>query len=139
MKVKIMDYETAKAKVLAREQNPYIANERNVYGIDKTWAGWGQVRDVYKGTDYANNVFRDVEDGYDFPTYLIADVTAKDVLRYGEIIINEEIYDYCRVKAYDEPVCVRLRVISYYNGSLYWLKQEDGEVVEFKEIGLAME
>ena len=139
MKVKIMDYETAKAEVLAREQNPYIANERNVYGVDKTWAGWGQVRDVYKGTDYANNVFRDVEDGYDFPTYLIADVTAKDVLRYGEIIINEEIYDYCRVKAYDEPVCVRLRVISYYNGSLYWLKQEDGEVVEFKEIGLAME
>ena len=139
MKVKIMDYETAKAKVLAREQNPCIANERHVYGVDKTWAGWGQVRDVYKGTDYANNVFRDVEDGYDFPTYLIADVTAKDVLRYGEIIINEEIYDYCRVKAYDEPVCVRLRVISYYNGSLYWLKQEDGEVVEFKEIGLAME
>ena len=139
MKAKIMDYETAKAEVLAREQNPYIANERNVYGVDKTWEGWGQVRDVYKGTDYANNVFRDVEDGYDFPTYLIADVTAKDVLRYGEIIINEEIYDYCRVKAYDEPVCVRLRVISYYNGSLYWLKQEDGEVVEFKEIGLAME
>ena len=139
MKVKIMDYETAKAEVLAREQNPYIANERHVYGVDKTWEGWGQVRDVYKGTDYANNVFRDVEDGYDFPTYLIADVTAKDVLRYGEIIINEEIYDYCRVKDYDEPVCVRLRVISYYNGSLYWLKQEDGEVVEFKEIGLAME
>ena len=133
MKVKIMDYETAKAEVLAREQNPHIANERHVYGVDKTWAGWGQVRDVYKGLDY----FRDVEDGFDFPNYLIVDVTPKDVLRYGEIIIDEEIYDYCRVKAYDEPVCVRLRVISY-NGSLYWLKQEDGEVVEFKEIGLAM-
>ena len=140
MKVKIMDYETAKAEVLARENNnPYLANDRTVWGVSHCWEGWGQVRDVYKGTDYANNVFRDVEDGYDFPTYLIADVTAKDVLRYGEIIINEEIYDYCRVKAYDEPVCVRLRVISYYNGSLYWLKQEDGEVVEFKEIGLAME
>ena len=133
MKVKIMDYETAKAEVLARENNPYIANDKHVYGVDRTWKGWGQVRDVYKGLDY----FRDVEDGFDFPTYLIADVTPKDVLRYGEIIINEEIYDYCRVKAYDEPVCVRLRIISY-NGSLYWLKQEDGEIVEFKEIGLAM-
>ena len=67
MKVKIMDYETAKAEVLAREQNPCIANERHVYGVDKTWAGWGQVRDVYKHIDY----FLDVEDGYEFPLYLI--------------------------------------------------------------------
>ena len=133
MKVKIMDYETAKAEVLARTQNPKLANDRMVWGVDKTWEGWGQVRDVYKGLDY----FRDVEDNFDFPNYLIANITAKDVLRYGEIIIDEEIYDYCRVKAYDEPVCVRLRVISY-NGSLYWLKQKDGEIVEFKEIGLAM-
>ena len=133
MKVKIMDYETAKAEVLVREQNPCIANDRRVWGVDKTWEGWGQVRDVYKGMDY----FHDIEDNFDFPNYLIANITAKDVLRYGEIIIDEEIYDYCRVKAYDEPVCVRLRVISY-NGSLYWLKQKDGEIVEFKEIGLAM-
>ena len=121
MKVKIMDYETAKAEVLAREQNPCLANNKHVWGVDKTWEGWGQVRDVYKGLDY----FRDVEDGYDFPTYLIADVTAKDVLRYGEIIISEEIYN------------IRLRVISY-NDSLYWLTQEEGQVIEFKEIGLAM-
>ena len=133
MKVKIMDYETAKAEVLARTQNPKLANDRMVWGVDKTWEGWGQVGDVYKGMDY----FHDIEDNFDFPNYLIANITAKDVLRYGEIIIDEEIYDYCRVKAYDEPVCVRLRVISY-NGSLYWLKQKDGEIVEFKEIGLAM-
>ena len=133
MKVKIMDYETAKAEVLAREGNSYIANDRHVYGVDRTWEGWGQVRDIYKNT----NSFYDVKDNYELPNYLIANITAKDVLRYGEIIINEEIYDYCRVKAYDEPVCVRLRIISY-NGSLYWLKQEDGEVVEFKEISLAI-
>lgn len=133
MKVKIMDYETAKAEVSVRENNPYIANDKHVYGVDRTWEGWGQVRDIYKNLDY----FCDVEDGFELPNYLITDVTPKDVLRYGEIIIDEKIYDYCRVKAYDEPVCVRLRVISY-NGSLYWLKQEDGEVIEFKEIGLAM-
>ena len=73
MKVKIMDYETAKTKVLAIEQNPKLANDR-VWGVDKTWAGWGQVRDIEKRFD---NSFCDVEDGYIFPLYLIADATPR--------------------------------------------------------------
>lgn len=126
MKVKIMDYETAKAEVLAREQNPHIANERHVYGVDKTWAGWGQVRDVYK---YVSS-FRDVEDGYDLPLYLIDKVTDKDVLRYGEII-NDESF------ALSDGQNVRIRIISY-NDYIYYHKMADGEVVDFKPIGLVL-
>ena len=126
MKVKIMDYETAKAEVLAREQNPYIANERHVYGVDKTWAGWGQVRDVYKCIKY----FRDVEDGYEFPLYLIDKVTDKDVLRYGEIINDESFVLYSGQN-------VRIRIISY-NDYIYYHKMADGEVVDFKPIGLTL-
>ena len=126
MKVKIMDYETAKAKVLAREQNPCIANERHVYGVDKTWAGWGQVRDVSKSIGY----FRDVEDGYDFPLYLIDKVTDKDVLRYGEIINDESFVLYSGQN-------VRIRIISY-NDYIYYHKMADGEVVDFKPIGLVL-
>ena len=124
MKVKIMDYETAKAKVLAREQNPCIANEKHVYGVDKTWEGWGQVRDVYKNLDY----FHDAEDGFELPNYLITDVSPEDVLRYGEVIINEEFVEYGSI---------RIRIISY-GGSIYYHKMVNGDVVEFKEIGLAM-
>ena len=126
MKVKIMDYETAKAKVLAREQNPHNANERYVYGVDKTWAGWGQVRDVYKRIGY----FRDVEDGFDFPLYLIDKVTDKDVLRYGEIINDESFVLYSGQN-------VRIRIISY-NDYIYYHKMIDGEVVDFKSIGLVL-
>ena len=126
MKVKIMDYETAKAEVLAREQNPCIANERHVYGVDKTWAGWGQVRDVYK---YVSS-FRDVEDGYDFPLYLIDKITDKDVLRYGEIINDESFVLYSGQN-------VRIRIISY-NDYIYYHKMADGEVVDFKSIGLVL-
>ena len=126
MKVKIMDYETAKAEVLAREQNPYIANEMHVYGIDKTWAGWGQVRDVSKRIDY----FRDAEDGYDLPLYLIDKVTDKDVLRYGEVINNESFVLYGGQN-------VRIRIISY-NDYIYYHKMADGEVVDFKPIGLVL-
>ena len=126
MKAKIMDYETAKAEVLAREQNPYIANERNVYGVDKTWVGWGQVRDVYKHI----SGFRDVEDGFDFPLYLIDKVTDKDVLRYGEII-NDESF------VLSDGQNVRIRIISY-NDYIYYHKMADGKVVDFKPIGLTL-
>ena len=127
MKVKIMDYETAKAEVLAREQNPYIANETHVYGVDKTWAGWGQVRDIEKRFD---NSFCDVEDGYVFPLYLIDKITDKDVLRYGEIISDESFVLYSGQN-------VRIRIISY-NDYIYYHKMADGEVVDFKSIGLVL-
>ena len=126
MKVKIMDYKTAKAEVLAREQNPHIANERYVYGVNKTWAGWGQVRDVSKRIGY----FRDVEDGFDFPLYLIDKVTDKDVLRYGEVINDESFVLYSGQN-------VRIRIISY-NDHIYYHKMANGEVVDFKPIGLVL-
>ena len=126
MKAKIMDYETAKTKVLAEEQNPYYANDKTVWGVDKTWAGWGQVRDVYKHIGY----FRDVEDGFDFPLYLIDKVTDKDVLRYGEIINDESFVLYSGQN-------VRIRIISY-NDYIYYHKMADGEVVDFKPIGLTL-
>ena len=123
MKVKIMDYETAKAEVLARE--PYrgnLANDNFVWGVEKSWAGWGQVRDVYKGIKY----FRDVEDGYAFPLYLIDKVTDKDALRYGEIINDESFVLYSGQN-------IRIRIISY-NDCTYYHKMADGEIVDFKPI-----
>ena len=126
MKVKIMDYGTAKAKVLARERNPKLANDRMVWGVDRTWAGWGQVRDVYKAIKY----FRDVEDSYDLPLYLIDKVTDKDVLRYGEVINDESYVLYSGQN-------VRIRIISY-NDYIYYHKMADGEVVDFKSIGFVL-
>ena len=127
MKVKIMDYETAKAEVLARERNPELVNDRMVWGVDKTWAGWGQVRDIEKRFD---NSFCDVEDGYVFPSYLIDEITDKDVLRYGEII-NDESF------VLSDGQNVRIRIFSY-NDYIYYHKMADGEVVDFKPIGLVL-
>ena len=126
MKAKIMDYETAKAEVLTRERNPELANDTLVWGVDKSWAGWGQVRDVYKEIKY----FCDVEDGYDFPLYLIDEVAPEDVLRYGEIITDESYHLYSGQN-------IRIRIISY-NDHIYYHKMVDGEVVDFKPIGLVL-
>ena len=126
MKVKIMDYETAKAEVLAKEQNPCYANDKTVWGGSKSWAGWGQVRDVYNGINY----FCDVEDGYKFPLYLIDEVTDKDVLRYGEIINDESFVLYSGQN-------VRIRIFSH-NNYIYYHKMVDGKVVDFKPIGFGV-
>ena len=127
MKVKIMDYETAKAEVLAREQEPRLANDKMVWGVDNTWAGWGQVRDIEKRFD---NSFCDVEDGYVFPLYLIDKVTDKDELRYGEIISDESFI-------LSDGQNIRIRIISY-NDYIYYHKMADGEIVDFKPIGLVL-
>ena len=127
MKAKIMDYETAKAEVLAREQDSYYADDKTVLGVNKTWAGWGQVRDIEKRFD---NSFCDVEDGYVFPSYLIDEITDKDALRYGEIINDESFVLYSGQN-------VRIRIISY-NDYIYYHKMADGEVVDFKPIGLVL-
>ena len=127
MKAKIMDYETAKAKVLAREQEPRLANDKMVWGVDNTWAGWGQVRDIEKRFD---NSFCDVEDGYVFPSYLIDEITNKDVLRYGEIISDESFI-------LSDGQNIRIRIFSY-NDYIYYHKMTDGEVVDFKPIGLVL-
>ena len=127
MKVKIMDYETAKAEVLARKQNPCYINDKMVLGVSKSWAGWGQVRDIEKRFD---NSFCDVEDGYVFPLYLIDKVIDKDVLRYGEIISDESFVLYSGQN-------VRIRIFSY-NYYIYYIKMADGEVVDFKPIGLTL-
>ena len=126
MKAKIMDYETAKAEVLAREQKPRIANEIYVYGVDRAWEGWGQVRDVYKNLDY----FHDVEDCFELPNYLIADATPEDVLRYGEIIVNEQV-------VLNGDCHIYICIISY-NGSIYYCRIVDDRIVKCEEIGLAM-
>ena len=126
MKLKIMDYENAKDKVLDREQKTRLDNDKMIRGVDKTWAGWGQVKDVYKHI----SGFRDVEDGYDLPLYLIDKVTDKDVLRYGEIINDESFVLYSGQN-------VRIRIISY-NDYIYYHKMADGEVVDFKSIGLVL-
>ena len=128
MKVKIMDYETAKAEVLAREhREPYVAelaNDNFVWGVSKSWAGWGQVRDIYKNI----NGFSDVEDGFEFPLYLIDEVALEDVLRYGEII-NDESF------VLSDGQNVRIRIISY-NDCIYYHKMADGEIEEFKKVGV---
>lgn len=54
-----------------------------------------------------------------------------DVLRYSTILTDDELYDRCDEMA----ACVRIRVVNYDN-SIYYIKMINGEVEEFKKIGI---
>lgn len=52
-------------------------------------------------------------------------------LRYGTVLIDDNFYDRC-----DEMASyIRVRIISY-QGEIYYHKMIDGEVVEFKKVGV---
>lgn len=54
-----------------------------------------------------------------------------DVLRYGMILTNDNLIHTCK----DEGDYVRIRIIAC-DGIVYYHKMLDGEVVEFKKVGI---
>ena len=56
---------------------------------------------------------------------------ADDVLHYGTILTDDELYDRCD----DMAINVRVRIVSC-QGSLYYIKMVNGEIIEFKKVGV---
>lgn len=56
-----------------------------------------------------------------------------DVLRYGTILTDDSFHHYYE----DEDILafVRIRLVSY-EGGIYYIKMVNGEVVEFKKVGV---
>lgn len=54
-----------------------------------------------------------------------------DVLRYGTTLTNDELFDCCD----DMAAEVRIRLVSY-ESVIYYIKMINGEVEEFKEVGV---
>ena len=53
-----------------------------------------------------------------------------DVLRYGTILTDDELFNRCD----DMAAEVRIRLFSYEN-TIYYIKMINGEVEEFKKVG----
>lgn len=56
---------------------------------------------------------------------------ADGILRYGTILTDDELFDRCD----DMAAEVRIRLFSYEN-AIYYIKMINGEVVEFKKVGV---
>ena len=60
-------------------------------------------------------------------------VTADDVLRYGEVLTNDMVFDGLKGKSVLDIDWIRIRTISYDN-RIFYHKMANGEVVKFKEL-----
>ncbi len=130
MKMRLMTFDEA-YKALS-EAYPMSANltNKSLFGIGKKSIPWGKKVEVDINT---------LRNGY-IPTYALNgllvpacvfkadDESPNDVLRYGTILTDDELWD-------EMDACVRIKIVSYKQ-TVYYVKMINGEVVEFKKVGV---
>ena len=142
MKMRLMTFDEAcKACV---EAYPISANliNKTLLGIEKESIPWGKKVEVDINTlsngcipTYELNgffvptcVFK-VDDGnLDDDESLDKESIANDILRYGIILTDDELWD-------ETDACVRIKIVSYEQ-AIYYVKMVNGEIVEFKRVGI---
>lgn len=96
-----------------------------------------QVIEVDTVTSYIPNYTLASEEGYTFESFCLSDwckvVTPDDVLRYGEVLTDDELHYELKGHVTRCPIHKRIRTISYDN-RIFYHKMVNGEVVEFKEL-----
>ena len=138
MKVRIKPWDEAVKAALASSDDWYSENDgalgdESIFGIGRRVGQCGKVVHGYKKNDYfyADNDFLyplcivDEEDVYDTPP------TSDDLLRYGQVITDEMLYDNCE---FGIARCVRIRLIAY-ESELYYHKMTDGVLMECRHVG----
>lgn len=121
MKVKLKSWDDA---VQVGKQNRYYGvydGVECVYGFSMNELPWGEYVDVDCAIGELTRI----------PNCLF-DYDNADILRYGEIITDDELYDFFNKQEEN----VRIRLISY-GGFVWYHKMVDGDMVECRKVGRA--
>lgn len=96
-----------------------------------------QVIEVDAVTSYIPNYTLVSEEGYTFESFCLGDwrkvVTPVDVLRYGEVLTDDELHYELKGHVTICPIHKRIRTIRY-ESRIFYYRMINGEVVEFKEL-----
>lgn len=140
MKMCLMTFDEAR-KVYGREYPTGIDFfDGDIFGLRKDSIPWGENVEVDIETlDSSNNLSTYELNGFFVPTcvFKIDDAnldkepSADDVLRHGVILTDDELFDRCD----DMAAEVRIRLFSY-ESAIYYVKMVNGEVEEFKKVGV---
>ena len=140
MKVRIKPWDEAVEAALAddEEQDVWDVNtdDNSIFAITRQAGSWGKIVSGYR----AGKIFR-ADDNFSYPLCVVdkikPDASELDVLRYGEVITNDQFYT-INSEMDRRPVIgdVRIRLITYC-GKLYYHKIVDGEVIDYYSVGIA--
>ena len=142
MKMRLMTFDEACEACV--EAYPMSANfiNRTLLGIEKESIPWGKKVEVDINTlsngcipTYELNgffiptcVFKTDDENLDDDGSLDKESIANDILRYGTILTDDELWD-------ETDACVRIKIVSYEQ-TVYYVKMINGEAVEFKKVGV---
>lgn len=130
MKMRLMTFDEA-YKALG-EAYPMLANltNKSLLGIEKKSIPWGKKVEVDINT-LSNGYIPTYElNGFLVPACVFKadDANPNDVFRYGIILTDDELWD-------ETDACVRIKIVSYEQ-AVYYVKMVNGEIVEFKRVGV---
>ena len=115
-----------------REAYPMSVNltNKSLLGIGKKSIPWGKKVEVNINTLSNGHIPTYALNGFLVPTCVFKadDANPNDVLRYGIILTDDELWD-------EMDACVRIKIVSYEQ-TVYYVKMINGEVVEFKKVGV---
>lgn len=130
MKMRLMTFDEACEAV--REAYPVSANliNKSLLGIGKKSIPWGKKVEVDINTLSNGYIPAYAFNGFFVPACVFKadDANLNDVLRYGTILTDDKLFDRWAAE-------VRIRLFSYGN-VIYYVKMINGEVEEFKKVGV---
>lgn len=136
MKMRLMTFD--EACEACREAYPMSANliNKSLLGIGKKSIPWGKKVEVDINT-LSNGYIPTYElNGFLVPTCafkvddesLDKESIANDIFRYGTILTDDELWD-------ETDAYIRIKIVSYEQ-TVYYVKMVNGEVVNFKKVGV---
>lgn len=134
MKMRLMTFDEACKTRDEKYLTESSSTKEYVFGIGKDAIPWGENVEVNIKTFYDNNKLPTYTlNGFFVPTcmFKVDNANPNDVLRYGIILTNDELFDRCD----DMAAEVRIRLVSY-ESVIYYIKMVNGEVEEFKKVGV---
>lgn len=129
MKMYLMPFDEARKTLSEAYPMSVKLTNKSLFGIEEKSIPWGKKVEVNIDT-LSNRYYIPTYqlNGFSVPTRVFAN--PNDVLRYGTILTDDELFDRCD----DMAAEVRIRLFSY-KSVIYYIKMINGEVEEFKKVG----
>ena len=130
MKMRLMTFDEAYKALSEAYPISAVLTNKSLLGIGKKSIPWGKKVELDINTLSNGYIPTYALNGLLVPTCVFKadDANSNDVLRYGTILTDDELWD-------ETDACIRIKIVSYEQ-AVYYVKMINGEIAEFKKVGI---